>query len=116
MVAIAIGAPIARSQTSEDDAALHRMHDAFVEAFIDSQGFGKRRVTPMMVRMPLVPWIMASHGMGRSQTCQNGLDHRPATNAMLMRCTPPSRTFMISRWPSTRKIRTMPEIRMNSQE
>ena len=51
MVAIAIGAPIARSQTSEDDAALHRMHDAFVEAFIDSQGFGKRRVTPMMVRM-----------------------------------------------------------------
>ena len=51
LVAIAIGAPIARSQTSEDDAALHRMHDAFVEAFIDSQGFGKRRVTPMMVRM-----------------------------------------------------------------
>jgi len=34
-----------------DDAALRRMHDAFVDAFVDSQGFGKTRVTPMMVRM-----------------------------------------------------------------
>ncbi|HEY1036925.1 MAG TPA: hypothetical protein VGE09_18260, partial [Pseudoxanthomonas sp.] len=52
LAVIAIGAPIARGQTpGEDDAALRRMHDAFVEAFIDSQGFGKRRVTPMMARM-----------------------------------------------------------------
>lgn len=34
-----------------DDAVLRRMHDAFVDAFVDSQGFGKTRVTPMMVRM-----------------------------------------------------------------
>lgn len=52
LAVVAIGAQNARGQTpGEDDAALRRMHDAFVEAFIDSQGFGKRRVTPMMARM-----------------------------------------------------------------
>lgn len=37
--------------TSERSTALLRMHCEFVDAFVDSQGFGKRRVTPMMVRM-----------------------------------------------------------------
>ena len=36
---------------SEADIALQRMHGEFVEAFVDSEGFGRRRVTPMMVRM-----------------------------------------------------------------
>ena len=36
---------------SEADVALQRMHGEFVEAFVDSEGFGRRRVTPMMVRM-----------------------------------------------------------------
>lgn len=42
--ATAVGAP-------EGDAALQRMHGAFVEAFVDSDGFGMRRVTPMMAHM-----------------------------------------------------------------
>jgi len=44
--------PVARGRgAGEGSPALRRMHEAFVEAFIDSQGFGKRRVTPMMARM-----------------------------------------------------------------
>src|SRR4030081_2927386 len=69
----------------------------------------------MIVRSPLPPWISASHSIERSQNCQNGDAHRPATKAKLIRCTPPSRMFMISRWPSTRMISASPEIRMNSQ-
>jgi hypothetical protein len=38
-------------RATEAEVALVRMHDEFVDAFVDSQGFGKRRVTPMMARM-----------------------------------------------------------------
>jgi len=38
-------------RASEGGAALQRMHGEFIEAFVDSEGFGRRRVTPMMVRM-----------------------------------------------------------------
>src|SRR4051794_6979525 len=69
----------------------------------------------MMTRRPLPPWISASHSISRSQNCQNGEAQRPATKPQLIRCTPPSRMFMISRWPSTRMISAIPEIRMNSQ-
>lgn len=36
---------------SDDDPALRRMHAEFVDAFVDSRGFGRMRVTPMMTRM-----------------------------------------------------------------
>ena len=35
----------------------------------------------MIVRMPLPPWSSASHSIAKSQTCQNGLAHLPATKA-----------------------------------
>lgn len=35
----------------DDDPALRRMHGEFVDAFVDSRGFGRMRVTPMMARM-----------------------------------------------------------------
>lgn len=45
-------APTARGGGAGDDRApLLRMHGEFVDAFVDSQGFGKRRVTPMMAKM-----------------------------------------------------------------
>lgn len=50
-VATACVSPSTTGGVPDDDAALRGMHDAFVEAFVDSQGFGKTRVTPMMVRM-----------------------------------------------------------------
>ncbi|WP_062352284.1 hypothetical protein [Pseudoxanthomonas mexicana] len=43
--------PATAGRTGEGDEALQRMHGEFVEAFVDSEGFGKRRVTPMMQRM-----------------------------------------------------------------
>jgi len=39
------------SRADEGDEALRRMHGEFVDAFVDSEGFGRRRVTPMMLRM-----------------------------------------------------------------
>ena len=42
---------VTAGRAPEGDAALQRMHGEFVEAFVDSDGFGRRRVTPMMVRM-----------------------------------------------------------------
>jgi len=39
------------SRAVEDEEALRRMHGEFVDAFVDSEGFGRRRVTPMMARM-----------------------------------------------------------------
>lgn len=45
-------APVARGGSAKDSrTALLRMHGEFVDAFVDSQGFGKRRVTPMMAKM-----------------------------------------------------------------
>ncbi len=50
-VVAACVSPSTTGGVPDDDAALRGMHDAFVEAFVDSQGFGKTRVTPMMARM-----------------------------------------------------------------
>jgi hypothetical protein len=50
-VVLAVMPSASASRTTEGDAALHRMHGEFVDAFVDSEGFGRRRVTPMMVRM-----------------------------------------------------------------
>jgi hypothetical protein len=51
-VMVAVCAPLATTgSVPDDDAALGRMHEDFVDAFVNSQGFGKARVTPMMVRM-----------------------------------------------------------------
>ena len=45
-------APLAiASAVHDDDPALRRMHGEFVDAFVDSRGFGRMRVTPMMARM-----------------------------------------------------------------
>ena len=63
----------------------------------------------------VMPWIIASQSIVRSQNCQNGEDQRPATNAKLIRCTPPSRMFMMNRWPSTSTTSSRPEMRMNNQ-
>ena len=52
LVLALVGMPAAVSGgVHDDEATLGRMHDDFVDAFVDSQGFGKTRVTPMMVRM-----------------------------------------------------------------
>src|ERR1041384_6932994 len=53
--------------------------------------------------------------MERSQNCQNGDDQRPATKAKLILWTPPSRMFMMNRWPRTRTTSSRPDSRMNSQ-
>jgi hypothetical protein len=51
-VVVLVVAPTARGSGAGDDrAALLRMHGEFVDAFVDGQGFGKRRVTPMMAKM-----------------------------------------------------------------
>jgi len=51
-IAVLAAAPAARGGSAGDEAAaLLRMHGEFVDAFIDSQGFGRRRVTPMMAKM-----------------------------------------------------------------
>jgi len=50
VVALA-AAPAARGSANDSRTALLRMHGEFVDAFIDSQGFGKRRITPMMAQM-----------------------------------------------------------------
>src|SRR6185312_488188 len=69
----------------------------------------------MMVRTPLVPCSMASHSMARSQTCQNGLDHFPATKPKSMAWMPSPTIRFTNRWPKISTIRTTPERRMNSQ-
>ena len=51
-VMVVVCAPLAtKGSAPGDDAALRRMHEDFVDAFVSSQGFGKARVTPMMMRM-----------------------------------------------------------------
>lgn len=46
------GVPVAPAGgVHDDDPALRRMHGEFVDAFVDSRGFGKMRITPMMARM-----------------------------------------------------------------
>src|SRR6478609_4156875 len=70
----------------------------------------------MIVRRPLPPCSTANQSIARSQICQNGEAQRPATKPQLIRCTPPSSTFMISRWPSTRTTSTRPESRMKIHE
>src|SRR5699024_4765240 len=57
----------------------------------------------MMVRTPLPPCSRPSHNMVRSQTCQNGEVHLPATKAKSMPWTPsPSHRFT-NRWPKAAK-------------
>lgn len=48
---VVVCTPLLTAGSVPGEAALHRMHAAFVDAFVDSQGFGKTRVTPMMERM-----------------------------------------------------------------
>jgi len=51
-IVVLAAAPAARGGGANDSrTALLQMHGEFVDAFIDSQGFGKRRVTPMMAKM-----------------------------------------------------------------
>src|SRR5699024_3017730 len=69
----------------------------------------------MMVRRPLVPCSIASHSMSRSQICQNGLAHLPATKPKSMACTPSPAHRLTKRWPKMRMTRITPETRMNSQ-
>src|SRR3954471_5668484 len=69
----------------------------------------------MIVRSPLVPCSSASQSCSRSHVCQNGEDQRPATKPKLTRCTPPSRMFMINRWPSTSTTSSSPDTRMKTQ-
>src|SRR5699024_3045937 len=68
----------------------------------------------MMVRRPLVPCSIASHSMSRSQICQNGLAHLPATKPKSMACTPSPAHRLTKRWPKMRMTRMTPETRMNS--
>ena len=52
LVVVVATLPVATAGRADDGAAaLRRMHGEFVDAFVDSRGFGKRRVTPMMARM-----------------------------------------------------------------
>ncbi len=51
VVVVATAPAAIRSNANEGNAALLRMHGEFVDAFVDSQDFGMRRVTPMMARM-----------------------------------------------------------------
>src|SRR5690625_80922 len=70
----------------------------------------------MMVRTPLPPCSRPSHNMVRSQTCQNGEVHLPATKAKSMPWTPsPSHRFT-NRWPKTRMTSRTPDMRMNSHD
>src|SRR5690625_4601464 len=68
----------------------------------------------MIVRSPLAPWSIASHSMSRSQTCQSGLAHLPATNAKSRALIPSPIIRLTKRWPNTRTRSRTPETRMNS--
>src|SRR5919112_86622 len=69
----------------------------------------------MIVRRPLQPCSIASHSMARSQTCQNGFAHLPATNAKSTWVMPSPVIRFTNRWPKTRTSSSSPEARMNSQ-
>src|SRR5699024_12531398 len=60
------------------------------------------------------PCSIASHSMSRSQICQNGLAHLPATKPKSMACTPSPAHRLTKRWPKMRMTRMTPETRMNS--
>src|SRR6476469_7097906 len=68
----------------------------------------------MMVRTPLVPCSIASHSMARSQTCQNGSAHLPATKPKSMAWMPSPTSRLTVRWPKMRTTRTTQESRMKS--
>src|SRR3954453_21084251 len=69
----------------------------------------------MIVRRPLTPCSSASHSIARSQTCQNGLAHLPATNAKSIAWMPLPSIRFTNRCPSTSTRSSTPEPRMNSQ-
>ena len=69
----------------------------------------------MIVRRPLQPCSIASQSMARSQTCQNGLAHLPATNAKSIWVMPSPVIRFTNRWPKTSTTSSRPEPRMNSQ-
>src|SRR5690606_29371619 len=69
----------------------------------------------MMVRTPLVPCSRASHSMARSQICQNGSAHLPATKPKSMAWMPSPTIRLTNRCPKISTISTTPERRMNNQ-
>ena len=69
----------------------------------------------MIVRTPLVPWIIASQSISRSQTCQNGDAHLPATKPKSIAETPSPATRLTNRCPKIRTMRITPDARMNTQ-
>src|SRR3954468_23029327 len=69
----------------------------------------------MIVRRPLVPCSIASHSISRSQTCQSGLAHLPATKPKSSAVMPPPSIRFTNRCPSTRMTSASPDSRMNSQ-
>jgi hypothetical protein len=70
-VMAAVCAPLATTgSVLGDEAALRRMHEDFVDAFVNSQGFGKTRVTPMMVRMRHYQF----EGIGGSGRCVHDVE------------------------------------------
>src|SRR4026209_932883 len=69
----------------------------------------------MIVRSPLPPCSIASHSIARSQTCQNGLAHLPATNPKSTWWMPSPVIRFTNRCPKTSTESSTPEPRMNSQ-
>src|SRR5690625_5982968 len=70
----------------------------------------------MMVRTPLPPCSSPSHSMVRSQTCQKGEVHLPATKAKSTPWTPSPNHRFTNRWPKTRMTSRTPDMRMNSHD
>ncbi|MEL1263610.1 hypothetical protein [Pseudoxanthomonas putridarboris] len=70
LAVIGSGASVATAQVDGDAPALQRMHEAFVEAFVESDGFGPRRVTPMMVQMRRYEF----DGIGDSGRCVHDVE------------------------------------------
>lgn len=51
LAGIGLGSSAALAEADRDFPALQAMHADFVKAFVDSEGFGKRRILPMMAQM-----------------------------------------------------------------
>src|SRR6185312_12106469 len=68
----------------------------------------------MIVRRPLPPWSIASQSIARSQTCQKGFAHLPATKAKSIWWMPSPSMRLTNRCPKTSTSSSRPEPRMKS--